>query len=268
MRFMKLNQLTSPFGHINYWMLLLFLSVALVMNACKVKDYATEAQAIDHIQWDSLLKAHVNNEGWVSYEGFVKDSVRLNAYLELLSNHHPNPSTWTREERMAYWINAYNAFTVKLIVDNYPVEGIKEIKNGIPFVNTVWDIKFIQIQGQKYDLNNIEHGILRPKFKDPRIHFAVNCASISCPKLLNEAFTAEKLDEQLNQAATAFINDPSRNVIEPNQLKLSKIFKWYGGDFTGGKKEYIQQFTNVEIAENAKVEYLEYDWGLNKVLNE
>ena len=147
---------------------------------------------VKHDLWDQLLKKHVNAEGFVDYKGMIRDSAQLNQYLELLQSAHPQRS-WSREEQMAYWINAYNAFTVKLIVDHYPVSSIKDIKNGIPFVNTVWDIKFINIQGQEYDLNAIEHGILRKNFRDGRLHAAVNCASFSCPPLRAEAYTAERL---------------------------------------------------------------------------
>jgi hypothetical protein len=242
---------------------LYLLFIGLSLNACKVKNYSSGATPVQHQQWDSLLQKHVTAEGWVDYDGFIKDSLDLRSYLNLLSENHPDPGTWTNEERMAYWINAYNAFTVDLIIRHYPVESIKDIKSGIPFVNTVWDIKFINIQGQTYDLNNIEHGILRPKFDEPRIHFAVNCASVSCPKLMNRAYTAERLDQQLDQAARDFINDPSRNLIEQNHLQLSKIFKWYAGDFDGKIMEVIRKYADRPISEDPKVSYLDYDWQLN-----
>ena len=171
---------------------------------------------------------------------------------------------------MAYWINAYNAFTVKLIVDHYPVQSIKDIKNGIPFVNTVWDIKFIEIEEAVYDLNNIEHGILRPKFQDPRIHFAVNCASVSCPKLWNRAYTAKGLGEQLDRAARDFLRDERRNVIAEDRVQLSKIFSWYGMDFKKKGKsliEYLNQYSPVQIQPDAEVDYLEYNWNLNEEEN-
>jgi hypothetical protein len=233
------------------------------MNACKVKNYSSGATPVPHTKWDSLLQKYVSTEGWVDYEGFMEDSLALRSYLNLLSENHPDPGTWTDDERMAYWINAYNAFTVELIIRHYPVESIKDIRPGIPFVNTVWDIKFINIQGQTYDLNNIEHGILRPKFDEPRIHFAVNCASISCPKLMNRAYTSERLDQQLDQAARDFINDPSRNIIEQDHLQLSKIFKWYGGDFDGKIVEVVRKYAGSPVSEDPQVSYLDYNWQLN-----
>lgn len=245
------------------FLLFSFLFFCLLLSACKVKNYSSGAAPVKHDQWDSLLQKHVSAGGWVDYEGFIMDSVQLNSYLNLLGENHPDPQTWTNDERLAYWINAYNAFTVKLITQYYPVESIKDIKPGIPFVNTVWDIKFIEIQGQTYDLNNIEHGILRPKFNEPRIHFAVNCASVSCPKLMNRAFTAADLDSQLDQAARAFINDPIRNRIEKDHLRLSKIFKWYGGDFDGKIVELVRKYSNKTFIERPEVDYLDYNWQLN-----
>jgi hypothetical protein len=244
----------------------LFLMGSLFFTSCKVQDYESNARPISHNTWDSLVQKYVSEEGNVNYKGFIADSTKLNKYLALLSANHPNEKFWTKEERLAYWINAYNAFTVKLIVDNYPVPSIKDIKNGIPFVNTVWDIKFIHIEDATYDLNNIEHGIIRPKFNEPRIHFAVNCASQSCPKLANYAFTADKLDEQLDQAARSFINGSDKNQISKDEAKLSKIFSWYGGDFKKNSSliEFINQYSDVKINAKADIDYLDYDWSLNE----
>ncbi len=248
----------------NFKKILLFTSVIIVLHACKVQDYPSDSEPVTHEIWDSLVREHVTAEGLVDYKGFIQDSVKLNKYLDLLSQNHPNEKNWNRNERLAYWINTYNAFTVKLIVDHYPVESIKDIKNGIPFVNTVWDIKFINIEGATYDLNNIEHGIIRPKFDEPRIHMAVNCASISCPKLQDRAYTAAKLDEQLDEASREFINDEDKNKITPEKAQLSKIFSWYGGDFKS-VRNFVNKYSDVKINKNTKIEYQEYDWGLNDV---
>jgi len=242
------------------------LHLTLISSSCAVKNYSSDSQPIRHELWDSLVQQHVTSEGWVDYQGFIRDSTRLNTYLELLKKNHPNDKYWSRDQQLAYWINAYNAFTVKLIVDHYPVASIKDIKNGIPFVNTVWDLKFIQIEGATYDLNNIEHGIIRARFEEPRIHFAVNCASKSCPQLRNEAFTAERLDEQLTDQARAFLGDPTKNVITPTRLQLSRIFQWYRGDFTGKGSfiDFLNGFSPVRIDKEAKIDYLDYDWSLNE----
>ncbi|MCB0663353.1 MAG: DUF547 domain-containing protein, partial [Saprospiraceae bacterium] len=139
-------------------------------------------------------------------------------------------------------------------------------KNGIPFVNTVWDIKFIKIQGKEYDLNNIEHSILRKDFKDARIHAAVNCASYSCPVLRNEAFVASKLDAQLDDSMRKFVNDTRRNRISENDPKLSSIFKWFSGDFkddAGSVRAFVNKYAKTKIKDGANIDYLEYDWRLN-----
>ena len=254
--------------HQRYWKSsILLLLIGLFFTACAVQDFDSNSQPISHAVFDSLLRQHVNEAGLVDYEGFIQDSVQFKQYLQLLSKHHPNDQNWTREERIAYWINAYNAFTIKLIMDHYPVASIKDIKNGIPFVNTVWDIKFINIEGAEYDLNNIEHGILRPKYEEPRIHFAVNCASISCPKLQRFAYTGEKLDEQLNEAARDFLIDPDKNKISTDKLVLSKILNWYWGDFKDqydSRAELVNKYVDeVRVNPDAEVDFLDYDWGLN-----
>lgn len=245
---------------------LIFFLVLALFTSCKVQKVASDSKPVEHALWDSLLQDYVSDEGWVDYEGFIADSTRLNKYLDLLRSSHPNDKNWSSDQRLAYWINAYNAFTVKLIVDHYPVQSIKDIKNGIPFINTVWDIKFIEIEGETYDLNNIEHGIIRKRFEEPRIHFAVNCASVSCPKLYNRAYTAEKLDEQLTKAAKDFMADEAKNkFINANKAQVSKLFTWYGGDF---KKEstligYLNQYAPIQLNANADIDYLDYNWNLN-----
>ncbi len=243
----------------------------IILNLCacfSVKERDSQSKPISHATFDSLLRKHVNTEGWVNYEGFIRDSMTFNSYLNLLSKNLPNNKNWQQNEAKAYWINAYNAFTIKLICDHYPVESIKDIKKGIPLVSDTWQIEFINIEGQKFSLNNIEHGILRPKYNDPRIHAAVNCASKSCPKLLNEAYSAEKLDTQLDSAMKNFISDGIRNkIISPNKAELSKIFSWYAGDFkknTPSVISFINTFTNTLLKTDAEIKYLDYDWQLNK----
>lgn len=242
----------------------------LTSNACIGQNYdvASNSKPVTHEIWDALLKKHVSAKGGVDYQGLMLDSVKLNSYLKLLSENHPNAKNWSRNEQLAYWINAYNAFTVKLITKYYPVKSIKDIKKGVPFVNTVWDIKFIKIESATYDLNNIEHSIIRPKFNDPRIHFAVNCASGSCPSLLNEAYTAKRLDEQLDKVARSFLADKSKNKIaSASKAELSKIFSWYKGDFTGKGQtviDFINKYAPVKLDAKATITYLDYDWSLNE----
>jgi hypothetical protein len=244
----------------------LAFTILIFLGSCKVSKKMSDSTPVSHDLWTSLLREYVSPEGWVDYPGFLKDSARLNQYLRLLSTAHPNDKNWSKDEQLAYWINAYNAFTVKLIVDHYPVASIKDIKNGIPFVNTVWDIKFINIEGYQYDLNNIEHGIIRKYFDEPRIHFAINCASVSCPKLLNEAYTADRLEEQLTAAAKGFLTDPVRNDLSTYQV--SSIFSWFRGDFkkkSGSLISFINQYAPQPLPENASLSFLDYNWELNKI---
>jgi len=210
----------------------------------------------------------VDEDGFVDYAGLQSERDELKSYLTLLESTSPN-SDWSEEEQMAYWINVYNAFTLEIVLRHYPVESIKDIGSEIqiPFVNTPWDVKFINIGGEEYDLNNIEHGILRQQWEDPRIHFAINCASYSCPRLRNEAFTADKLEEQLEEQAEAFINDDFRNDITEESVVLSKIFSWFSGDFKKKMpvRDFINQYADVKISEDADIEYKDYDWRLNDV---
>lgn len=225
-----------------------------------------QAKAPSHEIFDKLLKKNVTADGKVNYKAFIKDSVELNKYLNLISNTPPDEKTWAKYEQMAYWINAYNAYTVQLIVRNYPIESIKDIKRGIAFVNSIWDVKFIHIQGFTYDLNNIEHNILRPVFKDARIHAAINCASMSCPKLLPEAFTEEKLEGQLERVMRDFINDPQRNRVQQDKAEVSEIFKWFKGDFerdAGSVRNYLNRYAENRIDKNVNLSYINYDWSLN-----
>lgn len=223
----------------------------------------------DHIMWDSLLKKHVDEEGLVDYVGFQSDSIQLNTYLKMLSDSAPDPKKWTEKEQLAYWINAYNAFTIQIVIRHYPVESIKDISSGlnIPFVSTTWDIKFIEIGGEQLDLNRIEHGIIRKEFEEPRIHFAVNCASISCPKLRQEAYTAKMLEEQLEAQAIEFINDPDRNLIKDSKnAEVSKLFTWFSGDFkkkSSDIRSYLNRYSNTHLAEDADIQFMDYDWGIN-----
>ena len=256
----------------------LFLLLSLV--SCGVSNVKSSSEPISHAVFDSLLQKHVTPEGAVNYKGFIQDSVQFDNYLTLLKNNHPNKKNWSRDEQLAYWINAYNAFTVKLIIDHYPVKSIKDIKSGIGFVNSVWDIKFFKIEGQEYDLNNIEHSIIRKEFDEPRIHFAVNCASYSCPRLRNEAFTAERLEEQLEDQARKFFNDKRKNdIISEDKIVLSSILKWYSTDFTnkgiisrvfGGKGrtlnliKFVNPYVDIDIRRDAEIEFMDYRWDLNE----
>mgnify|MGYP001798381021 CR=1 FL=1 len=224
----------------------------------------TEQPPLDHAPWDSLLRRHVERSGGVDYAGFARERTQLDAYLRQLSSHPPG-SNWSEAEQLAYWINAYNAFTIQLILDHQPLTSIKDISEGLPMINSPWDLKFFQIGGLDFDLNTIEHGVLRQGSREPRIHFAINCASFSCPSLRWEAYTARKLDRQLDDQAHRLINDPNKNHLSEEALELSKIFDWFPGDFTREQslRAFLRQYSKVPIRAGASIGYLDYDWSLN-----
>jgi hypothetical protein len=239
--------------------------VLLALSIVFTTMFAFAQKAPQHQQWDNLVKKYVNTNGLVNYKGFLKDKAELDAYLKTLSDNAPQ-NNWSQNEQKAYWINAYNAFTVSLILKHYPVKSIKDIAGKIYKINTPWDIQFITIGGKKYDLNNIEHAKLRRGFNDPRIHFALVCASISCPRLRNEAYTAAKLDAQLEEAGREFLNDKSKNIVGADKAQLSNYFSWYKGDFTkdGSLADFINKYSQTKMNANTRISTLDYNWNLNE----
>ncbi len=213
---------------------------------------------VDHGAWDLLLKKYVAEDGLVDYKGFKTDKVALEAYLAQMAALTPTEA-WSVQELLAFYINIYNAYTVALIVDNYPVKSIKDIDGP-------WTKGIALVGDKKLSLGGIENGILR-KMNEPRIHFAINCASFSCPKLSNEAYIASKINEQLERAANDFINS-DKNELSAGNPKLSSIFDWYKKDYVvAGQPDviaYINQYANTKIDSNAALSYLEYDWNLNE----
>lgn len=215
-----------------------------------------QAQKNDFSLWNNFLKKHVSKEGKVNYEGIKNNPDNLNFVLQSLTKTIPDEN-WSKNEKLAFWINTYNAFTIKLIMDNYPVKSIKDIQRP-------WDKIFIKIGSNTMSLNNLEHDILR-KMDEPRIHFAIVCASISCPKLQNEAFSASKIESQLTNATKEFLSDTSKNFISPNSLELSKIFQWFSKDFKqkGSLINFLNKYSDIEISEHAKIKFKDYNWNLN-----
>ncbi|MFK7935732.1 MAG: DUF547 domain-containing protein [Saprospiraceae bacterium] len=220
------------------------------------KEVAPVIAKPDHGLWNSILQKNVSSSGKVNYAGIKTQKAQLEKYLTDLESNTPQ-SDWSRNEKLAYWINVYNAYTVKLIVDNYPTKSITDLEGGKP-----WDKKWIKIAGKTYSLNNIENDLIRPRFKEPRIHFAVNCAAQSCPPILNKAWTADNLSRYFNQQAKSFINNSKYNQISANSVTVSKIFDWYGEDF-GNLIDYLNKFSDTKISSDATVNYKEYDWNLN-----
>lgn len=220
------------------------------------KAKQNKATTFSHTKWNQLLKQHVSENGVVDYQKFKTNKTTLAEYIFELSKNTPT-NTWSKNQKLAYWINAYNALTVDLIIKNTPLKSIKDIKKP-------WNIRLWKLGEKWYNLEDIEHQILR-KMDEPRIHFAIVCASYSCPKLLNKAYTANHIERQLEMATKTFINDSKRNSITSNKLSLSKIFKWFAKDFkqNGSLIDFINQYTSIPVSKNAKISYKNYNWELN-----
>lgn len=214
----------------------------------------------EYTEWNSLLKKYVSASGKVNYAGFKSDKAKLNAVCEDLKKNAP-ASDWTKNQKLAYWINVYNAFTIKLVVDNYPTSSITKI------MAKPWDKKFISIGGVNYSLNDVENNIIRKRFNEPRIHFALNCASESCPILLNVAYTASNLNYRLTAQTKKFFQDAQKNNFsDPKAITISKIFDWYKVDFNKNGKtvvDFINQYRTEQLS-NPSISYMEYSWDLNK----
>jgi len=224
------------------------------------------AAGVDNAIYKGLLAKHVK-KGKVNYDGFKQDQAVFDQYLEILSN--TDPKALTRNQRFAFYINAYNAFTIKLILSKYPqINSIKELGS---FFSSPWGKKFISLGGWNVSLDYIEHEVLRPEFKDPRIHFAINCAAKSCPPLLNQPYEAETIDMQLDEQARAFINNKRNTFIKGDTLFISKIFDWFDEDFNDNPLFFVRQYAEKdlkakldEIGTKPKITYLHYNWSLNR----
>ena len=268
------------------------ISVLFIIFTAQKSGYELE---FDHSLFDKLLRNNVTN-GMVNYRN-IKDADFgiLEQYLHKLENVDPADfEKWDRNSKLAFWINAYNAITIYGIVINYPLEyggllaRLRFPKSSIRQINKVWDRVFTNVMGKGITLNQIEHDILRVEFDEPRIHFAIVCASVGCPRLMSEAYIPEKLDEQINKAAKDFVNrkkyidyDSGNNI-----LHLSSIFDWYKDDFKysensewldkygkdeRGIVEFVERYSKNEalrkqMKENkVKIKYLDYDWSLNEL---
>jgi hypothetical protein len=248
---------------------------------------AASAQSFDHGHgaWTALLKKHVvlldgGKGSQLRYAGMAADRAALKAYLAQLSAVDQQAyDGFSKAQQQAFLINAYNAFTVELILTRYPkLESIKQL-GGL--LSKPWSIKFVPLLGTTLTLDNVEHDKLRERgrFDDPRVHFAVNCASVGCPMLREEAFVAERLDAQLEEQAMRFLSDRSRNRVRDGKLEVSQIFDWYGGDFKLGHRgiaslpaflaRYATQLADAPAdrerikAQTLPVSFLTYDWALN-----
>ncbi|TGE18076.1 DUF547 domain-containing protein [Hymenobacter elongatus] len=256
--------------------LLLFALLAFTsacQSACSYVRYfiplnptSKNGQPVDHTAWNGLLKKYVDSRGMVNYAGFKADSAALNGYLTVLRDNLPTDK-WNDQQRLAYWINAYNAFTIQRVIRAYPIKSIKDLGGDKTLVNTVWDQRFIQLGDEKFTLNDLEQRIMRKQFEEPRIHFALVCAAMSCPKLRNEAYTAERLTAQLDEQGRDFMNDPTKNQLTPPASpKVSAIFSFYPKDFEKNKgsiQQTINRYATQKVNPDAALSYMEYDWALN-----
>ena len=212
----------------------------------------------DHSVWSAELKKYVSADGKVNYRDWANNQAALDGYLAQLAGTQPL-SNWSTNVQLAYWINVYNAYTVKLVLQHYPVQTIKDIYQGNP-----WDKAWITLGGKTYSLNQIENEYIRQRFRDPRIHFALNCGALSCPPLLNEAYDPARLDTQLISRTKAFIADQFQNQTAATTVRLSQLFVWYKDDFKPDVISFLNTYLATPIPAEAKIEFVEYDWSLNE----
>lgn len=235
------------------------LFVALVL----LSPLSSLASAFDHGPFDAVLKKYVDRSGMVDYAALKSDRGTLDTYLKKTGSvPEPEFNGWSGPERLAFLINVYNAETLQFIIDNYPVSSIRKL-GGL--LSSAWDKKTVVLFGKETTLDHLEHGIIRVKYSEPRIHFALVCAAKGCPPLRREAFTAGKLDTQLADQTRNFLSQTAKNRFEGDTLFLSPIFDWYEEDFVGAGKtvnDFVDPFFSGD-AEGKKVKYTDYDWSLN-----
>ena len=235
---------------------------------------AAGTEVVDHSAFGQFLSDYVEASGdgvnRVRYaEVSPEDRQRLDGYIQALAAR--DPAQLSRNEAFAYWVNLYNALTLQLILDHYPVKSIREIKPNA-FAFGPWKMELITVAGVSLTLDDIEHGLLRAHWRDPRIHYAVNCASISCPNLLIRPFGGREVDSMLDLAARAYVNHPRGAKVMPNgKLILSSIYKWYAEDFGGDEQavidhllKYAEPALAAEIRAAQSIDGYEYDWSLNE----
>ena len=247
--------------------LILSLALSLVFAAgtANMQPVASTGSGVDHGLFGNLLQKYVK-DGQVDYAGFQSEEASLDRYLDRLQG--VDIESLSNNEQFAFYTNAYNAWTIKLILTKYP--DISSIKSLGIFNTGPWKKKVVRLKGQTVSLDHIEHNILRPRFKDPRVHFAINCAAKSCPPLRSEPYTGDRLDQQLEDATRTFINNPNSYRLEGRNLYVSRIFKWFSEDFNHDALSFFRKYATGELKRNLnidsakiQVKYLEYDWSLN-----
>lgn len=232
------------------------------------KSNEADTRKISHQSFQTLLDSYLKRQGQHTLFNYAavnkKDKAKLANYISQLSK--IDPRTFNKKEQFAYWVNLYNALTISQILDNYPVSSITKIGGFFDF--GPWNEPIIQVAGKKLTLNDIEHQILRPIWQDPRIHYVVNCASLGCPNLSQQALTSANSEKELELAATQFINSEKGVAFKQNTLELSTIYDWYAVDFGPNQKalfEHIDKYRKGRPLKNwqGKIDY-QYDWDLNE----
>ena len=245
----------------------LFCRTVLLLLLLLIGGSQAVAESL-HGGWTALLSRYVK-DGVVDYQGFKDDEARLDRYLDLLAS--TDPEKLSEADKLAYWINGYNSYTVKLILDNFKNDGPpSSIRKIGGLFSSPWKISLAVLGGATYSLDNIEHDIIRVRFTEPRIHFAVNCASKSCPVLISEAYEGATLDQQLENSTREFLENKEHNYLVSDTLYVSSIFKWYKEDFNDDPLSFFLAHTSGELQQSLhskkdqiRVKYLDYDWSLN-----
>ncbi|MYD97765.1 MAG: DUF547 domain-containing protein [Gammaproteobacteria bacterium] len=233
----------------------------------------TNAASIDHAPWQELLDAHlkthpsgINRFDYGALKANAEDRRKLTTYLLDLTK--LDPRSYSRKEQFAYWVNVYNALTVHVVTGRYPVDSIKDIKSGLITFGP-WELELITVQGENLTLDDIEHGILRPIWRDPRIHYAVNCASLGCPNLSPEAYRSDNAERLLEASAREYINHPRGAQEVDGELLVSSIYDWFKVDFGGndaGVFAHLRKYARPELADTLDGHDSfdhDYDWKLN-----
>ncbi len=256
----------------------LFLLSALFLTLTENTSFASSTFDHDYRAWGRTLNGYAK-KGLVDYAALGKAPESLMAHLwGIRGVSRENYESWSRDQKIAFWINTYNAAAIQTVLDHYPLKKGLSWKalafpaNSIQQIPNVWDQKFIDLFGEKISLNHIEHDILRKEFQEPRIHFALVCASLGCPVLRDEPYMSEKLDTQLDNQVAQFLADPKKFRYETNSgtLYLSPIFKWFGEDFqkVGGAVSFLKAHLSPELAQKLSdktaIRWLDYDWSLNE----
>ena len=245
----------------------LLASLYIVTVVAGLQSIASTETVVDNGLYGELLKKYVR-DGKVDYAGFKSEEAKLDRYLKILEN--VDPEKLSRNEQFAFYANAYNAWTIKLILSGYP--DVTSIKDLGSLLKSPWKKKIVRIDGEVVSLDHVEHEILRPRFGDPRVHFAINCAAKSCPPLRSEPFSGAILDQQLDDSTRSFINDPKSYRLEDNELYVSRIFKWFSEDFNDDIYGFFLKYATGDLAKELEakagrivVKYLHYDWSLNGI---